>query len=90
MDFSWINDPRLWVAITPACVFIGAVVGFYFATETIDDQPVPVVHRGDSENEPWGNPYNITGRKYRLPGDRVQRTNRVIEHDTAMLTTVSG
>jgi hypothetical protein len=87
---EWINDPRLWVGLTPFCVWIGAMIAFYLATESGDDDPAPEVIRGDSENEPWGDPYNITGRKYRLPGDSVQRTNRVIEHDTTTLTVVSG
>jgi hypothetical protein len=84
---EWLLDPRMWVAATPVCTFIGAAVGFYLATETGDDDPVPVVRRGDGEHEPWGRPYN-TGARFRLPGDRVRRAPRVIEHDTSMLTTV--
>lgn len=83
---DWINDPRLWVAATPMCVFIGAVIAFYLATENGDADPSPVVSRGATDWEPWGVPA-IT-KKYRLPGDSVQRSNRVIEHDTAALAVV--
>lgn len=77
---DWINDPQLWVAATPLCVFIGAAFAFYLATETGDNDPVPAVARGETEWEPWGVP--VSTQKHRLPGDSVQRTNRVIEHDT--------
>jgi hypothetical protein len=83
---DWINDPRLWVALTPMCVFIGAAIAFYIATETGDEDPSPAVVRGATEWEPWGKPFST--KKYRLPGDSVRRTNRVIEHDTAMLNVV--
>lgn len=83
---DWINDPRLWVAMTPVCVFIGAAVAFYLATESGDTDPHPEVKRGETEWEPWGIP--LITKKYRLPGDSVQRTNRVIEHDTAALSVI--
>jgi hypothetical protein len=83
---DWVNDPRLWVAATPFCVFIGASVAFYFATEAGDTDPVPAVKRGDSSFEPWGVPVAL--KKYRLPGDSVIRNNRVIEHDTAQFARI--
>lgn len=83
---DWIYDPRLWVGLTPLCTFVGAAVAFYLATETGDDDPSPVVERGETDWEPWGVP--VATKKYRLPGDSVQRTNRVIEHDTAPLGVV--
>lgn len=83
---DWINDPRLWVALTPVCVFIGAALAFYIATESGDDDPSPSPARGETDWEPWGIP--VFTKKYRLPGDSVQRTNRVIEHDTAALSVV--
>lgn len=83
---DWVNDPRLWIAATPFCVFIGAAVAFYFATESGDDDPSPVVARGATEWEPWGVPVAL--KKYRLPGDSVFRSNRVIEHDTTQFARV--
>lgn len=80
------HTEALWVALTPWCVFIGAVIGFYFATEHVSDDSAPVVYRGDAENEPWGHPY--TEKKYRFPGDSVQRTDRVIERDTTQFACV--
>lgn len=82
---EWINDPRLWVALTPAGVFIGAAVAFYLATEQ-GEEASPPAPRGASEWEPWGVPVFI--KKYRLPGDSVYRSNRVIEHDTAVFTVI--
>lgn len=84
---DWINDPRLWIAATPCCVFIAAVFAFYFATESGDSDPVPVVHLGDAENEPWGTP--VATKNYRLPGDSVRRSNWAIEQDTTELAHVS-
>jgi len=83
---EWINDPRLWVALTPFCVFIGATIAFYFATESGDDDSAPEVKRGETEWEPWGVPVHI--KNYRLPGDSVIRSRRVIEDNTTDLTTV--
>lgn len=83
---DWINDPRLWVAATPMCVYIGAIIAFYLATETGDDDPRPVVRRGETEWEPWGVPVPV--KKHRLPGDSVIRNNRVIEHDTAQFARI--
>lgn len=83
---DWVHDPRLWAAAMPFGVFVSAIVAFYFATESGDNDPSPVVHRGETEWEPWGVPVRL--RKYRLPGDSVQRTNRVIEHDTTALAVV--
>jgi len=83
---DWINDPRLWVAATPLCVFIGASVAFYIATEQGDTEDVPRVKRGDSEYEPWWAPVVI--KKYRLPGDSVIRTRRVPIDETAHLARI--
>lgn len=84
---GWLADPRTWAAAVPACLFIGSAAAYYFGTETGDDMPVPLVRLGDAEHEPWGVPYPT--RRYRLPGSAVQRTNRVIEHDTALLPCIS-
>lgn len=79
---EWVNDPRLWIAATPLCVFIGAAIAFVIATEAPDDGPSERLLRGEVENEPWGRPYTI--KKYRLPGDSVLRTRRVFSpEDTA-------
>ncbi len=86
MIMEWINDPRLWIAATPFCVFIGATVAFYFATESGDMDPVPEVKRGDSSFEPWWMPVLL--QRYRLPGDSVFRSNRVIEHDTTQFARI--
>lgn len=83
---EWINDPRVWIAATPACVFIAATVAFYFATETGDDDPVPEVKRGDSSFEPWCEPVAV--QVYRLPGDSVQRTLRVLPDDTTHIARI--
>lgn len=74
------NPDALLVASTPLWVFIGAAVAYYSATETGDCDAVPEVKRGDSSFEPWGVPVAL--KSYRLPGDSVFRSNRVIEHDS--------
>jgi hypothetical protein len=78
---DWINDPRLWVAVTPFCVFIGAAIAYYGFTETGDGDPAPEVKRADTEWEPWGVPVRI--KRYRLPGDSVIRSQRVPMDETA-------
>lgn len=83
---EWIYDPSLWIAATPLFVSFGAAIAFYFATETGDGDPSPVVERGETDWEPWGVPVSI--RNYRLPGDSIQRTNRVLEDDTAVFAAV--
>jgi hypothetical protein len=83
---EWMSDPRLWVAATPACVFIGAAVAFYFATESGDGDPSPVVKRAETEWEPWGIPVRI--KRYRIPGDSVIRTRRVLEDETTQFARI--
>lgn len=82
------NHDALMIASMPLWVFVGAAVAFYFATETGDEDPVPEVKRGDSSFEPWGVPVAL--KTYRLPGDSVFRSNRVIEHehDTAQFARI--
>lgn len=80
------NPDALVVASTPFWVFIGAVVAFYRATESGDTDPVPEVRRGGSSFEPWRDPVSV--KKYRLPGDSVVRSNRVIERDTAQFARI--
>ena len=46
----------LWAAATPLCPAVGAVVGFLLATEHTPLDSDREIHRGDSVDEPWGNP----------------------------------
>jgi len=75
----------LWGAALPIGMFIGSAVVYYCGTET-STEPVTTVYRGDSELEPWGKPYNT--RKFRFPGDRVQRSFRDSQQDTRKLTKI--
>lgn len=79
----------LWVAATPIGTAVGAVVAFFIATESGDNDPSPVVNRGDAENEPWGGAPRPV-RKYRLPGttDVTLRSDDALRTDTAVFARV--
>lgn len=86
---DWINDPRLWVAATPLCVYIGAIIGFYLATESGDPDPVPEVHRGETIDEPWGIPQPV--RHHTLPGSTwlvLPKDQALQRNDTAQFARV--
>jgi hypothetical protein len=67
------NVEALLGAALPVGMFIGSAVIYYCGTESCTE-PTPTVYRGDAECEPWGVPQG--NRKYRLPGDRVFRSQR--------------
>jgi hypothetical protein len=69
-----VNTDALMLACTPALAFIGSAIAYYAFTNSGDDDPSPVVRRGEVENEPWGIPYSI--KAYRLPGDTIRRSFR--------------
>jgi hypothetical protein len=79
-------NPALWGAALPIGMFIGSAVIYYCGTET-STEPAPAVYRGDAEGEPWGTPCNNT-RKFRFPGDRVQRSQRDAGYDTRQIARV--
>jgi len=67
------NVEALYVAATPLCVFVGAAVAYYAATESGDSDPVPHPRRGETDWEPWGTPQPML-RQPRLPGDSIVKT----------------
>lgn len=81
----------LWVAATPLCTFVGAAVAFYIATETGDEDPTPVVRRGETIDEPWGMPqpvrhHTLPGSSWlRLPPDQALKC----KHDTAQFIRIT-
>lgn len=82
------ENPAVWAAATPAITFVGCAVSYYVFSGSPDDRIYPKPLRGDAENEPWGNPCNVTGKQYRFPGDRVRRGWVVPIDDTAQFAAV--
>lgn len=68
------NPEALAVALTPALVFAGSALAYFGFTERGDLDPVPEVHRGETDWEPWGVPVHI--KDYALPGSVVMQLPR--------------
>jgi hypothetical protein len=83
------HPEALWAAATPLCTAVGAVVGFLLATEHTPLESDTEIHRGDSVDEPWGNPeptreHTLPGAGWlRLPPDQALKRN-----DTAQIARV--
>ena len=67
-----IENPAWIAGLLPAFTWAGCALCYYaFSGGGDEEHQRPL--RGDAENEPWGRPYNITGKRYRFPGDSIRR-----------------